>query len=176
VETPAPFSLPSSDGTVRSAQDAMKISVALLVLMTAIPALAQDEADYLDDRSTPEAVISSYYNAINRAEYARAYSYFGHDDAPEYDSWEMGYYDTQHVEVSFGQSAQEGAAGSTYWTLPVKLDVTASSREHSYFAGCYTLRLAQPAIQAPPFQPLHIVEGKLKKTDVQGFAPTNCDP
>jgi hypothetical protein len=68
--------LPSSHGTVRLAEDAMKISVALLALMTATPALAQDEADYLDDRSTPEAVISSYYNAINRAEYARAYSYF----------------------------------------------------------------------------------------------------
>ena len=153
----------------------MRTSLALIALLLASPALAQDEPAYLDDRSTPEAVISSYYNAINRAEYARAHYYFGADFAPRYDSWEFGYSDTSHVEVSFGQSAQEGAAGSTDWTLPVKLDVTATEGQHSYFSGCYTLRLAQPAIQAPPFQPLHIVEGKLKKADAQGFAPANCD-
>ena len=154
----------------------MKIALVATLLLLASPALAEDQPDYLDDRSTPEAVISSYYNAINRAEYARAYSYFGQDDAPNYDKWETGYSDTLHVDVSFGQSAQEGAAGSTYWTLPVKLDVTATEGQHSFFAGCYTLRLAQPAIQAPPFQPLHIMEGKLKKTGAQGFAPADCDP
>ena len=150
-------------------------SAALIALLT-LPAFAQDEPTYLDDRSTPETVISSYYNAINRAEYARAYSYFGSADAPAYDQWETGYADTSHVEVSFGQSAQEGAAGSTYWTLPVKLDVTSTAEKHSHFAGCYTLRLARPQIQAPPFEPLHIVEGKLKTTDAQGFAPADCGP
>jgi hypothetical protein len=147
----------------------------LALLLLTSPTLAQDAPDYLDDRSTPESVISSYYNAINRAEYARAYSYFGMGDAPSYDSWEFGYSDTSHVEVSFGQSAQEGAAGSMYWTLPVKLDVTATEGQHSYFAGCYTLRLAQPAIQAPPFEPLHIIEGKLTQVDAQGLAPAKCD-
>jgi hypothetical protein len=77
----------------------MRTSLALIALLLASPALAQDEPAYLDDRSTPEAVISSYYNAINRAEYARAYSYFGADFAPGYDSWEFGYSDTSHVEV-----------------------------------------------------------------------------
>ena len=153
----------------------MRTLLAVIALGLSAPAFAQDGPDYLDERSTPEAVISSYYNAINRAEYARAYSYFGQDDAPKYDSWEFGYSDTSHVEVSFGQSAQEGAAGSMYWTLPVKLDVTATEGQHSYFAGCYTLRLAQPAIQAPPFEPLHIIEGKLKQVDAQGFAPAKCD-
>src|SRR5687768_13074326 len=128
----------------------MRILPAVMALLLAAPAPAQDAPDYLDDRSTPETVISSYYNAINRAEYARAYSYFGEDDAPNYEQWETGYSETSHVEVSFGQSAQEGAAGSTYWTLPVKLDVTTTNGQHSNFAGCYTLRLAQPAIQAPP--------------------------
>jgi hypothetical protein len=154
----------------------MKTLATLALLLLASPALAQGEPDYLDDRSTPEAVISSYYNAINRAEYARAYSYFGVNEAPEYASWEAGYADTAHVEVSFGQSAQEGAAGSTYWTLPVRLDVTSSKGKHTFFAGCYDLRLAQPAIQAPPFQPLHIVSGHLKTADAQGFAPAKCDP
>ncbi len=68
--------------------------------------------------------------------------------------------DTAAVVVTFGQSAQEGAAGSTYWTMPARLDATSTGGKHSYFAGCYTLRLANPANQAePPFRPLHIVEG-----------------
>lgn len=153
------------------------LGIALALGLLASPALAQDEPPYLDDRSTPEAVISSYYNAINRAEYARAYYYFGADFAPGYDSWEFGYSDTSHVEVSFGQSAQEGAAGSIYWTLPVKLDVTSSEGvEHWYYAGCYTLRLTQPTNQTPPFQPLHIVSGNLEKVEAQGFAPADCSP
>ena len=153
----------------------MKTFGTLALLVLATPCLAQDEPEYLDDRSTPEAVISSYYNAIDRQEYARAYSYFGQGDAPDYDRWERGYAQTAHVAVSFGQSAQEGAAGSTYWTLPVKLDVTATGGQHSFFAGCYTLRLAQPTNQSPPFQPLHIVEGKLKTSSAQSFAPARCD-
>jgi hypothetical protein len=83
------------------------------------------------------------------------------------------------VAVSFGQSAQEGAAGSTYWTLPVSLDATGTDGKHRYFAGCYTLRLVNPAIQAePPFRPLHIVEGKLKAAEGAGagFAPADCAP
>ena len=154
----------------------MRLWIAVAFIALTLPALAQDETPYLDDRSTPEAVISSYYNAINRAEYARAYSYFRTGAGPDYDSWETGYSDTAHVEVSFGQSASEGAAGSIYWTLPVKLDVTATEGQHSFFAGCYTLRLAQPLIQTPPFEPLHIVEGKLAKTDAKGFAPADCSP
>lgn len=155
----------------------MRLLLAALALLFASPALAQEAPVYLDDRSTPESVIASYYNAINRAEYARAYSYFGEADAPAYDQWEMGYSDTAHVDVSFGQSAQEGAAGSTYWTLPVKLDVTATEGQHSFYAGCYTLRLVQPANQIePPFRPLHIVSGDLKKVEAQGFAPADCAP
>lgn len=153
----------------------MKTISTLTLLVLASPAFGQDKPDYLDDRSTPEAVISSYYNAISRTEYARAYSYFGGNEAPDYDSWEAGYSETAYVEVSFGQSAQEGAAGSTYWTLPVKLEVTATDGRHSFYAGCYTLRLAQPTNQSPPFQPLHILAGELQTSNAQGFAPSRCN-
>ncbi len=36
-----------------------------------------NQQPYLDDRSTPIQVLKSYYNAINRQEYVRAYSYWG---------------------------------------------------------------------------------------------------
>lgn len=140
----------------------------IAVLFAAAPALASHAPDdpqslpYRDDRSTPEAVIESYYNAINRNEYARAYSYFGKDDAPaDYDRWETGYSDTYWVDVSFGEATTEGAAGSTYYSLPVHLTVERTEAQHEYFAGCYVLRLAQPAIQGVPFEPMHIVSGRL---------------
>jgi hypothetical protein len=154
------------------------VAVAVVAVITSVSmAKTADGPSYMDDRSSPEAVISSYYNAINRSEYARAYSYFGKDAAPEYDPWEMGYSDTGHVEVSFGQLAQEGAAGSLYYTLPVQLDVTSSEgAEHWFYAGCYQLRLAQPANQTPPFEGIHIESADLKKVDGRpGFAPAKCD-
>ncbi len=136
------------------------------------------EAPYLDDRSTPQAVISSYYSAINRHEYARAYSYFGEAAAPPYDGWEAGYGDTTWVEVTFGEVATEGAAGSIYHTVPVRLDVQQTGGQHVRFAGCYVVRLAQPAIQAPPFEPMHIESADLKriKGSAPGFAPADCTP
>jgi hypothetical protein len=153
-------------------------TIAALVTATA-PAVAADP-QYLDDRSTPEAVISSFYNAIGRQEYARAWSYYQDGQGvPAFDAFVKGYSKTASVRVYFGQPAQEGAAGSTYWTLPVSLDATDNGGKHSYFSGCYTLRLANPAIQAqPPFRPLHIVEGHLKATTgaAHGFVAANCNP
>jgi hypothetical protein len=151
-------------------------TVSLLAL--AAPAFAADAA-YMDDRSTPQSVISSFYNAIGRQEYARAYSYYANGQGvPKFDAFQQGYADTKSVKVIFGKGAAEGAAGSTYWTLPVSLDAVSATGKHSYFAGCYTLRLANPSIQAaPPFEPLHITDGKLKTAKGAGksFAPTSCD-
>lgn len=154
-------------------------TLAALTVLLAGPAFAAQPA-YVDDRSTPEAVISSFYNAISRQEYARAWSYYQDGQGvPAFPAFVTGYADTKSVKVSFGQSASEGAAGSTYWTLPVSLDAVSSSGRHSYFAGCYTLRLANPQIQAePPFEPLHITDGHLKTAKGFGksFAPADCSP
>jgi hypothetical protein len=152
--------------------------LAVAIAAIALPALAQDQPDYLDDRSTAESVIRSFYNAISRQEYARAWSYYQDGQGvPKFNAFVTGYSKTQSVEVTLGETQGEGAAGSTFYTVPVSLDAIDTSGKHSYFAGCYTLRLAQPAIQAePPFRPLHIVEGKLKKVDGSGeeFLPTDC--
>ena len=155
----------------------LKMLLAAVALL-ASPALAQDEASYLDDRSTPEAVISSFYNAIDRHEYARAWSYYQDGEGvAAFDAFVKGYETTASVLVSFGQSAQEGAAGSTYYEQPVYLDVTNTDGSHAKFGGCYTLRLVQPANQAePPFRPLHIVSGKLKRDRGEAnFAAARCE-
>ena len=124
---------------------------------------------YLDDRSTAAALVQSFYNAINRHEYARAYTYFdGHAPKP-YDAFAAGYSDTLAVRVVTGPTQSDGAAGSIYYTLPVAIDATASSGVHRQFAGCYTTRLIEPGIQDPPVTPmfifkasLHAVRGRLE--------------
>jgi hypothetical protein len=155
------------------------ISTGLVALMT-LPALAGPVPAYVDDRSTPVAVIQSFYNAIGRKEYARAYSYYEDGQGvASFDKFQAGYADTASVSIAFGKVSSEGAAGSTFYTVPISLDAVGSSGKHNDFAGCYTLRLANPSIQAaPPFQPMHIVEGHLKgaKGYGQKYVPKDCGP
>jgi hypothetical protein len=133
------------------------------------------EEPYIDDRSTPEAVITSYYNAINRREHARAFSYYGEGAAPpDYDRWVRGYEDTLSVEVSFGEIGEGGAAGSIYYDVPVKLDVETTEGQHRYFLGCYVIRLAYPAIQGVPFVPMHIEDASLRRSTRRTSPPASC--
>ena len=130
--------------------------VAALIPLALSPAQAIDPLPYLDDRSTPESLVSSLYNAINRYEFARAHSYFAADAVEPFDSYKQSLADTDHFEVAVGIATSEGAAGSTFWRVPVALRQYADGAIATY-AACYTLRLAQPQIQSPPFEPLHIV-------------------
>ena len=139
----------------------------VLALAAACPARAQDGAlpDYRDDRSTASAVIESLYNAINRREFLRAWSYFREEpDRPDFESFAKGYADTSRVRVKLGQTETEGTAGSTYYRVPAVVEATRGGTA-AVFSGCYELRLVQPAAQAePPFQPLGIVRGNLRQS------------
>lgn len=155
------------------------ILIALAAALSAAHAGAQEAAPggYLDDRSDPRAVILSLYNAINRHEYARAWSYW--DDGPErpdYEAFRDGYADTEFVDVVTGDSFAEGAAGSIYFTVPVAVEAHEADGQVKVFAGCYWLRLGQPAIQEPPFRPMHILRGTLIPTDapLDEAVPTTC--
>ena len=135
-------------------------------LMTAAPAAAQD-APYLDDRSDPAALVNSLYNAINRGEYGRAYSYFATPPADSIDAYAAGYERTKHVDVIVGTPSEEGAAGSVFYQLPVAIAAYDDNDARTVFAGCYTLRLANPAIQADGFTPLQIESGALAPSDAE---------
>ena len=154
------------------------LSLTILLAALALPTLAQAQPAYVDDRSTPQAVIQSFYNAINRQEYARAWSYYEDGQGvPAFDAFTAGYQSTKSVTLTLGKPTSDGAAGSTYYSLPASIDALSTAGKHAYFAGCYTLRLANPAIQAePPFQPMHITDGHLSKAKDAGksFLPTNC--
>jgi len=151
--------------------------VALSALLSVATAALADP-QYVDDRSTPVAVIQSFYDAIDRQEYARAYSYYEDGQGvAKFEDFQAGYADTASVSIAFGSPTSEGAAGSTFYSLPVSIGAISTSGKPSYFAGCYTLRLANPAIQAaPPFQPMHIVSGHLvaAKGVGQKYLPKSC--
>ena len=60
------------------------------------------------------------------------------------------------------------------------MKVLTTSSTKQTFVGCYTLRLAQPAVQAtPPFQPMGIIAGKFTQvangTDITPLLPTACN-
>ncbi|MBN9076678.1 MAG: DUF1176 domain-containing protein [Rhizobiales bacterium 65-79] len=149
---------------------------ALTIGFLLLPAAAHAEDAYLDDRSTPEALVRSLYNAIDRHEYARAYSYFSKPPAKDVDAYAKGFADTAHVKLLTGAAGGEGAAGSTYYNLPVAIEAVDKKGGSKVYAGCYTLRLADPTIQADKYDPLHIEKGELKpaKGDLADALPKQC--
>jgi hypothetical protein len=137
------------------------IGIAALLLLASAPAFAA-EPTYLDDRSTAASLVNSYYNAVNRHEYARAYTYFGPNGGPKpYEDFAQGYQDTERVSVLTGRAQSDGAAGSIYYTIPVAIDAVTDDGGHRQFAGCYVTRLVEPGNQDPPVVPMYIYQAKL---------------
>lgn len=127
-----------------------------------------DSAVYLDNRSTPADVLRSLYNAINRQEYARAYSYWepGAAQLPPFDQFQQGYARTTSVQFTSGAPESDPGAGQLNYALPATLVAQQADGSTETFVGCYRLHLSQPAIQAtPPFQPLAITSGALQQVD-----------
>ena len=145
----------------------------VIAFLLAGPALAQ-EPDYLDDRSDPAAIVRSLYNALNRQEYARAWSYFA-DPKPvaDYAAFAAGYAGTTAIDLKVGEVTTEGAAGSLYGAVPVAISATTADGTTIY-AGCYATRQIQPALQEPPFRPLEITSGTLRQA-AAATPPAACD-
>ena len=151
----------------------IRLLAALLALST--PGLAAEPA-YLDDRSSAEALVRSLYNAVNRKEFARAYSYFTTPPADTLDAYAEGYASTASVEVLTGAVGEEGAAGSIFYQVPVAIRAESAGGGTSVFAGCYVVRLASPQIQTEPFVPMSIESGKLgvAQEPLEDAVPERC--
>ena len=152
------------------------IALSLLASVTVAGADAQ-EARYLDDRSSAASLVASLYNAIDRKEYGRAWGYFGEaKPARDFETFVKGYETTKSVRVVTGSVASEGAAGSTYYSIPVAISSVGTDDMEQVFAGCYTARLANPQIQGEIFTPLHLEKGSLAKSDkpLDDAVPANC--
>ena len=141
-------------------------ALAMPAIASAPPAQADGQA-YRDDRSTGETLVRSLYNAINRHELLRAYSYFGEaSNPPRFEDFAKGYENTDHVRLKLGKVTEEGAAGSLFANVPVAIEATDKDGGETVFSGCYVTRLTQPALQeTPPFVPLHIERASLEKVN-----------
>ena len=150
----------------------MKRILAGLLVAAACGSTARAEPAYLDDRSDAAQLVRSLYNAVNRHEYARAYDYFVTPPVKSYDAYVKGYEDTEFVDVLTGEVKADGAAGSTYYTVPTAIRAKGKGGT-SYFAGCYTIKAVNGAIQDPPSRPLQIQSAKLKPAKEEDYSATS---
>jgi hypothetical protein len=157
------------------------IVIAFIGVLTASAVGATALVDgYLDDRSDAAALVNSFYNAINRKEYARAWSYY-HDSPPaaNFATFEEETMDIERADVVIGEIVADGAAGSVFYQVPVAVRLTRQDASETYRAGCFVARLSNPQIQGDPFMPLHFESDGL--TDIaapaslEAAVPANCE-
>jgi hypothetical protein len=114
------------------------------------------ETPFYEERTDPVAALISYYNAINRKEYERAYSYFQgapNPDptlAPPYKQFLQGYGDTALVTVAVGKVFMDAGAGNRYATFPVVLTARHTNGSTQLFSGCYTMHRVAEGISDDP--------------------------
>lgn len=121
---------------------------------------------YLDDRSNAVQVLRSLFNAVNRHEYVRAYSYWEPNASglPPFDQFEQGYTDTLAVQLEVGPVVTDAGAGQRYYQVPVTLVSTTTDNTTETFVGCYVLHLGLPDAQAiPPYQGIGIRSASVDK-------------
>lgn len=119
---------------------------------------------YLDDRSDAVQVLRSLFNAVNRKEYVRAYSYWeaNAQGLPPFNQFQSGYTNTAAVTLTFGTVTGNAGAGQFYYMVPVTLVATTTSNATQVFVGCYTVHLSSPDAQGtPPFRPMGIRSAKV---------------
>lgn len=135
--------------------------------------------EYRDDRSTPETLIESYYNAINRKEYVRAYSYYSDEGRePDFKTFVKGYEKTKSVKVALRKAEPDPGAGQIYWSQPLAIEAEREDGNKEVFSGCYTIRLSNPAMQEePPYKPMQIMTGSLTKSPLalEKSVPESCE-
>ncbi len=83
-----------------------------------------------------------------------------------------GYASTKSVLLTTKPGMTGAGAGQIYYSVPTVITAANADGSTSTFAGCYTLHLASPNIQAtPPFQPLGIQSARI--TQAAGGANPN---
>ncbi len=125
---------------------------------------------YIDDRSTSVALINSFFNAINRKEYLRAYSYWGNPQTSlgTLANFSNGYASTDSVSLVFGPVFSSPGAGQIYSSVPVRLKAVDTNGNRTDYAACYVTHLSQPGFYGePPIQPMNIQSGTATTVDVK---------
>jgi hypothetical protein len=114
-----------------------------------VPGPGAPAIPFYEDRNGPVQLLRSFYNAINRKEYPRAYGYWETPQSP-YVEFAQGYATTASVTLLTGTPTFEGAAGSTYSRVPVVLIARQTDGSIRTFSGCYVARRTNPGIDPNP--------------------------
>lgn len=119
-------------------------SCALFASDDPLPADLCPPAAAVTRHATPVALVRDYYASIAARDYGRAYKLWsgeGQASGKTLGAFARGFADTATVEVQPGPpSAPEGAAGSTYVTVPVTVRATTRDGTRQRFVGDYVLR------------------------------------
>ena len=84
-------------------------------------------------------VVRDYYAAVSRRDYRTAYALW--HGGQSYDHFRKGYARTRNARVTFLRPGRpEGAAGSIFVEVPVRVDAVLRSGAQQHFVGSYTLR------------------------------------
>jgi len=121
-------------------------------------------------KQTPEGaveVIRAHYEAINARRFQDAYNNWddgGKASGKTFVAFLNGYAQTDHVEVTTGPpSAIEGAAGSRYITVPVRITSRKRGGAQEEYAGSYTLRFSVVTGAKPAQRTWHIYSAKIDR-------------
>jgi hypothetical protein len=114
------------------------------------PASGQSQAPY-DDRANPVSLLASYYDAVNRQEYERAYAYWEEAPSPSYEEFVQGYADTESVFLVVQPPTRfEGAAGSVYTAVATLLIAAHTDGSQHSFVGCFVARRSNVGAEGAP--------------------------
>jgi hypothetical protein len=111
---------------------------------------------FYEHRDSASGTLKSYYNAINRKEYDRAYTYFQgapNPDpavAPPYAQFVAGYSDTVSVTLALGHEVDDAGAGNLFASIPVAIVAKHTDGHSETFGGCYILHRVNDGISPDP--------------------------
>ena len=130
------------------------------------------ETGYFDDRSDAQNLIRSYYNAINRKEYSRAWKYWDESSSVQpYETFKQGFADTASVEVTLGGVSTDAGMSQRWTTVPTALKVTHTDGRTEWFGGCYVTHLTVPEVQDnDKFKPMTIAKARMVSADSRDTA------
>jgi heat shock protein HslJ len=126
-----------------------------------------------ENLNSPVDLLASYYNAINRQEYQRAYAYWENPPDP-YDAFVNGFADTASVQLIVQPPTYYGgAAGSLYVSIPTVLIAQHYDGTQLTFAGCFVTRksnLSPPDI--PQEDVWHLYSAEIAQVPNNSVIPT----
>ncbi len=109
-------------------------------------------APFYEDRTDPVAALVSFYNAVNRKEYERAYGYFQGAPNPSpdlvgpYAQFAQGYANTASVTLAVGKVVEDAGAGNLFASFPVVITAKQTNGSTQVFSGCYFMHRVNTGI------------------------------